>query len=39
MFIGFLFGDATASSINGSSKIAFVEVTSGTKPDPVRDGC
>jgi hypothetical protein len=38
-FIGFLFGDATFSSIKGSSKITFIEVTVGDKPDLIRDGC
>ena len=38
-FIGFLFGDATVSSIKGSSKISFIEVTVGDKPDLIRDGC
>jgi hypothetical protein len=38
-FIGFLFGDATISSIKGSSKITFIEVTAGNKPDLIRDGC
>jgi hypothetical protein len=38
-FIGFLFGDATVSSIKGSSKITFIEVTAGDKPDLIRDGC
>lgn len=38
-FIGFLFGDATVSSIKGSSKITFIEVTVGDKPDLIRDGC
>jgi hypothetical protein len=38
-FIGFLFGDATVSSIKGSSKVTFIEVTSGHKPDLIRDGC
>jgi hypothetical protein len=39
MFIGFLFGDATVSSIKGSSKITFIEVTLGDNPDLIRDGC
>ncbi|MGH3457370.1 hypothetical protein [Aeromicrobium sp.] len=38
-FIGFLFGDATVSSIKGSSKVTFIEVTTGNKPDLIRDGC
>ncbi len=38
-FIGFLFGDATFSSIKGTSKITFIEVTVGDKPDLIRDGC
>ncbi len=38
-FIGFLFGDATATTIKGSSKITFIEVTTGTKPDLIRSGC
>ncbi len=38
-YIGFLFGDATVSSIKGSSKITFIEVTVGAKPDLIRDGC
>jgi len=38
-FIGFLFGDATVSDIKGSSKITFIEVTVGDKPDLIRSGC
>jgi hypothetical protein len=38
-YIGFLFGDADVSSIKGSSKITFIEVTSGAKPDLIRSGC
>jgi hypothetical protein len=38
-FIGFLFGDATVSDIKGSSKISFIEVTVGDKPDLIRSGC
>lgn len=38
-YIGFLFGDATVSSIKGSSKVSFIEVTVGTKPDLIRSGC
>ena len=38
-FIGFLFGDATVSDIKGSSKISFIEVTEGDKPDLIRSGC
>jgi hypothetical protein len=38
-FIGFLFGDATVSSIKGSSRVTFIEVTVGDKPDLIRDGC
>ena len=38
-FIGFLFGDATVSSIKKSSKITFLEVTVGTKPELMRSGC
>lgn len=38
-FIGFLFGDATVSSIKGSSKITFIEVTVGEKPGLIRSGC
>jgi hypothetical protein len=38
-FIGFLFGEETVSSIKGSSKISFIEVTVGDKPDLIRDGC
>jgi hypothetical protein len=37
--IGFLFGDATPSTIKQSSKVSFMEVTSGNKPDLMRDGC
>lgn len=38
-FIGFLFGDATVSDIKPSSKITFIEVTAGDKPDLIRSGC
>jgi hypothetical protein len=38
-YIGFLFGDATVSDITGSSKITFIEVTVGNKPDLIRSGC
>ena len=38
-FIGFLFGDATVSDIKGSSRISFIEVTVGDKPDLIRSGC
>ena len=38
-YIGFLFGDATVSDIKGSSKISFIEVTVGDKPDLIRSGC
>ena len=38
-FIGFLFGDATVSDIKGSSKISFMEVTVGDKPDRIRSDC
>ena len=31
-FIGFLFGDATVTTVKGSSKITFIEVTTGTSP-------
>lgn len=38
-FIGFLFGDATVSDIKPTSKITFIEVTVGDKPDLIRSGC
>lgn len=38
-YIGFLFGDATVSTIKGSSKITFMEVTVGEKPELIRSGC
>jgi hypothetical protein len=38
-FIGFLFGDANPQTIKGASKVTFVEVTTGTKPDLIRSGC
>ena len=38
-FIGFLFGDATVSTIKPTSKITFIEVTVGDKPELIRSGC
>jgi len=38
-FIGFLFGETTATTIKKSSKITFIEVTTGSKPDLIRSGC
>ncbi len=37
--IGFLFGEATVDSIKPVSKVSFMEVTTGSKPDLMRDGC
>ena len=37
--IGFLFGDATVSTITDSSKVSFMEVTNGKRPDLMRSGC
>ncbi len=38
-FIGFLFGDATVSTIKQSSKVTFMEVAVGDKPEMMRSGC
>ena len=38
-FIGFLFGEETVSSIKQSSKVTFMEVTVGDKPEMMRSGC
>ena len=38
-YIGFLFGEATVSSIKQSSKVTFMEVTVGDKPELMRSGC
>ncbi|MGI9084553.1 MAG: hypothetical protein ACR2FE_04590 [Aeromicrobium sp.] len=38
-FIGFLFGDATVSSIEQSSKVTFMEVSIDEKPKLMRSGC
>ncbi len=38
-FIGFLFGEETVSSIKQSSKVTFMEVTIGDKPEMMRSGC
>lgn len=37
--IGFLFGDATPATITDSSKVSFMEVTSGELPELMRSGC
>ncbi|VXC00812.1 hypothetical protein [Aeromicrobium sp. 9AM] len=37
--IGFLFGEATPASITDSSKVSFMEVTSGKLPELMRSGC
>ena len=37
--IGFLFGDATPATITDSSKVSFMEVTSGKLPELMRSGC
>jgi hypothetical protein len=38
-FIGFLFGEDTVSSVKTSSKVSFMEVTVGDKPEMMRSGC
>ena len=38
-YIGFLFGEDTVSSIKQSSKVTFMEVTVGDKPEMMRSGC
>ena len=38
-FIGFLFGEETVSSVKQSSKVTFMEVTVGDKPEMMRSGC
>jgi len=38
-FIGFLFGNATVSSIKQSSKVTFMEVSVDKKPELMRSGC
>ncbi len=37
--IGFLFGEATPATITDSSKVSFIEVTSGKLPELMRSGC
>jgi hypothetical protein len=37
--IGFLFGDATVATIKPTSKVSFMEVTSGDLPELMRSGC
>ena len=37
--IGFLFGDATPETITDSSKVSFMEVTTGKLPELMRSGC
>jgi hypothetical protein len=37
--IGFLFGDATPATITDSTKVSFMEVTSGSLPELMRSGC
>jgi hypothetical protein len=37
--IGFLFGDATPAKVTDASKVSFMEVTTGKKPDLMRSGC
>ncbi len=37
--IGFLFGEATPATITDSSKVSFMEVTSGKLPELMRSGC
>jgi hypothetical protein len=37
--IGFLFGDATPTKIIDASKVSFMEVTTGKKPELIRSGC
>jgi len=38
-YIGLLFGEATKSTITKSSRVTFLEVTNGSKPDLMRSGC
>lgn len=38
-WLAFLFGNDDIDSINPKSTVTLVEVTSGTKPDVMRDGC
>ena len=37
--IGFLFADATVDSVKPTSKVTFMEVTSGDEPELMRSGC
>ena len=37
-WIGFLF-NASASKVNGADLVKFIEVSKGSKPDLIRDGC
>ena len=37
-WIGFLF-DATPATVQATDKVTFIEVTRGTKPGLIRDGC
>jgi len=37
--IGFLFGDTTVAAIKDSSKVSFIEVTHGKRPELMRSGC
>lgn len=38
-YLGLLFGDATKASITPSSKVTFLEVTQGSRPELMRSGC
>ena len=38
-YIGLLFGEATKSTITTKSRVTFMEVTNGSKPDLMRSGC
>lgn len=37
--LGFLFGEATPATITDSSKVSFMEVTTGKLPELMRSGC
>ena len=37
--IGFLFGEATPATVTDSTKVSFIEVTSGKLPELMRSGC
>jgi hypothetical protein len=37
--IGFLFGEATETTVKDSSKVSFIEVTNGKRPELMRSGC